>query len=277
MSRSPRSSVPALARSLVAALALAPAVVPAPASAQFGPVEALASRVSDLGFFYARGGLARSSILEDDPFAMASFGVELLFAVAEIPSAEARARQAEATPVDRWILREVEVRRGEEGQADTVYHYDVVWARPAFGPDDIEWTLEVGIGYGQVQGLELRDPTLDLNATIRTLPSLTLYLSYEPIGTYLGLRTGFLRTHAMQVVDDAGTIFNGDAEAFTMGGLVGYALPLGPTWLFAEAGYTTRTFPSVKWTAPAELPAGVPRELDVSGWGLTAGLQFPVK
>ena len=148
---------------------------------------------------------------------------------------------------------------------------------PSYGPDDILWTLELGIGYGQMQGLELRDDALDLNATIRTLPSVTLYMSYEPVGAYLGLRTGFLRTSALQVIDAGGTATPGGAEAFMMGGLLGYAFAIGPTYLFTEGGYTVRTFPSVEWRAQGPLPAGTPRQLDVSGWGLSAGIQFPVR
>ena len=249
---------------------------PSPAAAQLGAVEALANRVSDLGFYYGRGGTV-SADLEDDAFGITSFGVELLFEVARVPSASARSRRAAAGPTVRRELREVEVRRGSDGVVDTVYHYEVVRSSPSYAEEDILWTMEVGIGYGQSQGIELRDPSLDLNTTIRTLPSITLYLSYEPLGTYLGVRTGFLRTHAMQVAGAGGSLYDGDAEAFMMGGLLGYAVGLGPAYLFAEAGYTARTFPSVEWAAPEGLPAGVPRELDVSGWGVTAGIQFPVR
>ncbi|MGK7311059.1 MAG: hypothetical protein ACN0LA_02375 [Candidatus Longimicrobiales bacterium M2_2A_002] len=249
-----------------------------PVAAQFGPVEALARHVSDLSFYYGRGGSASNGALDDDPVGLTSFGVELLFEVAQIPSAAARRERAEAQPASHRVLREVEVRYAEDGTADTVYHYDVVRSEPpAYGPDDILWTLEVGIGYGQVQGLELSSASLDLNAMIRTLPSITLYMSYEPWGTYLGLRTGFLRTYALQVIDGDGTVYPGKAEAFMMGGLVGYAIGLGPTYLFTEAGYTARSFPSVEWSAQGPLPSGVPRDLDVSGWGISMGLQFPVR
>ena len=265
---------PALGVGLLAVLV----ALPAPAAGQFGAVETLARNVSDLSFYYGRGGASGSSALDAGVGGLTAFGVELLFEVATIPSAAARERQSAASPEPRRVLREVEVRRGSDGTVDTVYHYDVV--RPSsggYGPDDLLWTLELGIGYGQVQGLELRDPALDLNAMIRTLPSVSLYMSYEPLGAYLGLRTGFLRTFALQVIDAGGTVFAGDAEAFMMGALAGYAFGIGPTYLFVEAGYTARTFPSVEWRAQEPLPAGVPRELDVSGWGLSAGLQFPVR
>lgn len=255
---------------------LLPLCAPAPAAAQFGPIEALARQVSDLSFYYSRGAAVRGSGLDSEPFGLTSFGVELLFEVAEIPSREARQRRADVEPVTRRVLREVAVRRSPEG-TDTIYHYDIVRSTPGYGPDDITWTMEVGIGYGQVQGLDLRDPTLDLNAMIRTLPSVTLYLSYEPWGTYLGLRTGFLRTHALQIIDEAGTIYPGSAEAFMMGALLGYAFAIDPAYLFIEWGYTARTFPSVEWSAVDALPAGVPRDLDVSGWGASVGIQFPIR
>lgn len=255
--------------------ALALLAAPAPSAAQFGAIETLARQVSDLSFFYSRGTASGSSALDRSVFGLTSFGVELLFEVARVPSTEARSRLAESGPVSRRVLREVEVRRTADG-VDTVYHYDVARSAPSYTPDDILWTLEVGIGYGQVQGLEARDQTIDLNAMIRTLPSVTLYASYEPWGTYLGLRTGFLRTYALQVIDDAGTVYPGRAEAFMMGGLVGYAFSVDPGYLFVELGYTARSFPSVEWSAPDVLPGTVPRNLDVSGWGVSTGIQFPV-
>lgn len=250
---------------------------PTPATAQLGAVETLARRVSDLGFFYSRGGAPTGPVLADSPLGLTSFGVELLFEVATLPSSEARERRAASPPTVQRVLRAVEVRQRSDGTSDTIYHYDVVRSSQDYSPDDMLWTLEVGIGYGQLQGIELRDPSLDLNAMIRTLPSITLYMSYEPWGTYLGLRTGFLRTYALQVIDNAGTVYPGNAEAFMMGGLVGYAFAVDPSYLFIEAGYTVRTFPSVEWSSQGPLPTGVPREMDVSGWGLTAGIQFPVR
>jgi hypothetical protein len=137
--------------------------------------------------------------------------------------------------------------------------------------------MEVGLGYGQTEGFRLRDPDLELHATVRTLPAVTLYLSYEPVGSYLGLRTGFMRTDALQIIDGAGTVFRGRAEAFLLGAVVGQAVPIRPAFLFVEAGYTLRTFPSVEWTTTGALPATIPRRLDASGWGLAGGIQFPVR
>jgi hypothetical protein len=261
-------------------VAMAAAAMPAGVAAQLGPIEALAGRVSDLSFYYGTGGLTQSSTLEPNPWGVRSFGLELLFEVAQIPSAEARRRRAAATEqtAPERVLERLEV-RVTEGGADTVYHYAVrPVPPPPYGPDDMTWTMEVGIGYGQTEGLSLRDPDLELNTTIRNLPALTLYLTHEPTGAYLGARTGFMRTEALQVVDGGGQVWRGRGEAFMLGGLLGYAFPVPPAHLFVEGSYTMRGFPSVEWTVtPGPLPAALPRRLDASGWGLAAGIQFPVR
>jgi hypothetical protein len=262
---------------LATALALALIGSPASVSAQFGPVEALASRVSDLSFFFGTGAITGGSALDANALGVRTFGVELLFEVAQIPTAEARRRRAAWPDSTRAVLERMEVRH-VEGRADTIYHYSVTRVPPPTGPDDIVWTMEVGIGYGQLEGLRLRDPELELNATLRYLPAVTVYLSYEPLGTYVGMRTGFMRTDALQVVDPSGDVFRGRAEAFMMGGVAGYAFPLPPAYLFLEGSYTLRTFPSVEWTTtPGPLLPGIPRRLDASGWTVALGIQFPVR
>ncbi len=258
----------------LAALALGPDA----AAAQFGAVEALARRVSDLSFFFSSGGLASGGAqLDADPFGMTSFGVEMLLEVARVPSREGRERVAAAGTSTRHVLQRIEVHRGEDG-VDTVYHYDVQRVSPGFRDSEILWTLEVGIGYGQVQGLRLTDPALDLNTSLRSLPAVSLYLSYEPVGTYLGVRTGLLRAHSLQINDNAGGQYSGSAETFMMGALLGYAFAFDPTYLFVEAGYMVRDFPSVEWsTRTGELLSSLPRTLDASGWMISAGIQFPVQ
>jgi hypothetical protein len=266
-------------RRLTLGLAAVAAVAGSPAalSAQFGPVEALATRVSDLSFYFGTGAISAGSALETNALGVRTFGVELLFEVAQIPTAEARRRRAAWPDSTLAVLERMEVRQSA-GRSDTVYHYSVERVGAPAQPDDIVWTMEVGIGYAQLEGLRLRDPDLELNATLRYLPAVTLYLTYEPLGTYLGMQTGFMRTDALQVVDPAGEVYRGRAEAFMMGAVGGYAFPLSPAFLFVEGGYTLRTFPSVEWTTtPGPLPPGMPRRLDASGWTVTAGIQFPVR
>jgi hypothetical protein len=275
--RPPLPSAPVGPPAPLAIALLAALLAPGGAAAQFGPIEALASRVSDLSFYYGTGGITSgSAALAPNPWGVTSFGVEMLFEVARVPSGAARARLAEAGPVERRVLERIEVRQGPD-RADTIYHYDVVRVQPSYADDEILWTMEVGIGYGQTEGLRLRDPELEMTAMLRNLPAVTVYVSYEPLGTYVGLRTGLMRTESLQVIDAAGTVYRGRGEAFQMGVLAGYALAVRPTYLFLETGYLLRTFPSVEWTAPGPLPPGIPRRLDASGWTLVAGIQFPVR
>ncbi len=256
---------------------MAVAIGPSAAAAQFGPIEALANRVTDLSFYFGTGGLTATSSLDPNAFGVRAFGVEMLFEVAQVASAEARQRRASTPAVTTQVLDRIEVRHAD-GRVDTTYHYTVHRVSPQLSPDDIVWTMEVGIGYGQLEGLRLRESALELNATVRNLPAVTAYLTYEPAGTYVGLRTGFMRTDALQLVDADGSVFRGRAEAFQMGGVAGFAFPLRPTYLFLEGGYTLRSFPSVEWTvAPGPLDPRIPRSLDVSGWSLAAGIQFPIR
>jgi hypothetical protein len=256
---------------------LATLLAPGAVAAQFGPIEALAGRVSDLSFYYGAGGIAGGSeALESNPWGVTAFGVELLFEVARIPSAEARRRMAEAPPVEHRVLDRVEIRH-VDGRQDTIRHYRVVRVDPVLAPDDILWTLEVGIGYGQSEGFRLRDPELELNAMIRNLPAVSLYMTYEPWRTYVGFRTGLMRTEALQVQDADGVVHRGRGEAFQVGALLGHVVPVRPTFLFAEAGYVLRAFPSVEWATSGPLPPGLPRRLDASGWLVSGGIQFPVR
>ena len=168
------------------------------------------------------------------------------------------------------------VRSGES--VDTIYRYDARRVSRPGVPQETVWSMELGIGYGQVMGFEAEDePRLELRGAVRDLPAVSLYASYEPWGNYIGLRTGFMKTQDLQVVEDGGEAFSGDADAFLFGALTGYAWSLRGMHGFLEGGYSLRYFPSVEWRGPGPLPEGVPRDLGVSGWFVSGGIQFPLK
>ena len=250
---------------------------PAPVLAQLEPLETLAERVSDVSFYFRRGTLVGSSPeLRDETFSLTSFGVEVLFEVGEITRPSERAALPAQGDSVRRVLTEMEVVRSGE-RVDTVYRYRIepVVAEPP--PLDTVWSLELGVGYGQLQGLEFRDEALDLSASVRDVPSLSLYVSFDPWGSYFGFRTGYMRAGDLQAADAGGHTFSGHADAFLVGTLLGHAVAAGPLWLFLEGGYTHRSFPSVRWEGDTPLPAGLPRELDVSGWFVGTGIQFPFR
>ena len=262
---------------LAATLALA---LPAPAEAQLGAIEAFARRVSDLSFYFTVGGVSGAdSAVEQEPGGVRAFGVELLFEVAEITRPVKGASAPPRADSVRRVWTGMEVVHSEEG-VDTVYTYEIERVPPPAPPTEPVWVMEMGLGYGQLQGYELEDATLEMNVSLRELPSVSLYASYEPWGNYFGLRTGFMRAQALQVTNEEDASFSGDADAFLFGGLVGYAWALEDLWLFLETGYTLRIFPSVQWRAQSPgtpLDPRLPRELDVSGWFVSTGLQFPFR
>ena len=252
-------------------------LMPSPARAQLGAIEAFARRVSDLSFYFATGGLAGSqSALERKAGGVTAFGVGILFEVTEIDRPVPGAATPSQPDSVRRVWTTMEVTHSADG-VDTVYTYEVERLPTPVAPTEAVWVVEMGLGYGQLQGYELEDPSLDMNVAVRDLPSVTLYASYEPWGNYFGLRTGFMRTQALQVIDQVGEGFTGDADAFLFGGLVGYAFAFENLWAFIETAYTLRKFPSVEWRGSAPFPPGLPRELNMSAWSVSAGIQVPFR
>jgi len=271
MSRLGSLAVPAWTLSTLLALF----ALPAPVQGQFGLIEGFADRVSDLSFYASFGRLAGpSTALDRDAGGVLGFGLELLFDVAHVTRPDPTGEVDQATDSVRRVWTGMEVVRTEEG-ADTTLTYDVEPLPKPPSPADTIWVLELGLGYGQLSGYELAAPGLDMNLSVRELPSVNFYASYEPWGNYFGVRSGFLRTHSLQVVDASGTRISGEADAFLVGAMTGYAVNLKDLWLFIEGGYTVRHFPSVDWADLDVLPPDLPRELNMSGWSLSTGVQFP--
>lgn len=242
-------------------------LLPAPAAAQFGIYDALARTFSDVSFSGSVGGLAGSGTgVRADR--LSAFGIEVLL---EIGSVSRPAGPAPARP-DSVALRWTEMRvvRSAEG-VDTVNTYVVSPVTDAT-PAVPVWLFELGVGYGQVTGYGSAAPGLELKGAIRDLPTVSLYASYVPTGTYFALRSGFMRFHALQVIDEAGRAYAGDADALRAGAAVGQVLRLLNLDFFVEAGYAIRSFPSVQWSGSP--PPTAPREIRANDWSLGGGIQF---
>lgn len=138
------------------------------------------------------------------------------------------------------------------------------------------WTYELAVGYGQIAGFELKNQDLDLRGAIRELPAITIYASHEPTGLYLGLRSGLLQTHSLQLYDSEGSTFTGAAQSFQLGAALGYARLVQGVYPFIEGGWMLRNFPGIEWKSP-KIPEGVPRSLRLSGWQLLVGMQVALK
>jgi hypothetical protein len=244
-------------------------LVPRPAAAQFGIVESLFSNVTDISFYGSRVGLLpRSDVLRTGEYGVYGFGVELFFEVGSV------SRPLPPEPGDTATLRLTDVRVQRSGAtADTLYDYE-----PVAAPERSEkiWSYELGIGYGQLSGFELRAPGFDIHGAVRELPAISFYASHEASGVYGGVRTGLLQTRGLQVVAPDGTVFAGSGESFQLGAALGYAADLGGLFPFVELGWMLRHFPGIEWDA-TPLPPEVPRDLRLSGWQLQAGLQVALR
>jgi hypothetical protein len=256
-------------RRLLLATGVLALLLPRPAAAQLGMVESLFRNVTDISFYTSRVGfMPRSDQVRTGDYGMYGFGVELLFEVGSVN------RPLPDAPRDTTSLRLVDVRvERSGGSADTTWHFEPVRHS---APTEQIWSLELGVGYGQFTGFELRAEGAELYGTVRELPSIGFYASHVATGVYAGVRTGLLKTHALQVVDDAGTVYSGSAEAFQLGTALGYAHDFNGVFPFLELGWMLRSFPGISWDADT-LPDVVPRELRLTGWQLQAGVQVGLK
>ena len=245
-------------------------LAPASAAAQFGFLGSLGDRFSDLSFFANTGGLAPST---DEVRAdrLPAFGLEILFTIGTVTRETGPAPSA--TDSVRRVWREMRVERTAAG-VDTINIYDIEVVTTQAPTQDV-WTFEVGLGYGQVSGFEAREASLDLRGSLRSLPAVSLYASYEDLGTYFGLRSGLMELTGLQVFDVEGRAVQGASQSFMAGFLVGQAWEIAGLNLFIEGAYMRRDFPSVEWSADIP-PPGTPRSMDLSGWSVGGGVQFGV-
>ncbi len=139
--------------------------------------------------------------------------------------------------------------------------------------------VELALGYNYLTGFKSSNPDLDLRGSMRTLPELSVYVTYEKLGAlepYVGLHTGLLDLWHVQGYDNDRKQYSIDSESF-QGGFTAGAVWQG-VWL--EGSYRIRNFPSLEWQLPEDitaLPAGFPRSLDLSGWNVRLGYQFTVR
>lgn len=148
-------------------------------------------------------------------------------------------------------------------------------------PEGIE--LELGLGTRFLRGFGTKEPTLDLRGSVRTLPEVSVYatrpevMGHRVVQPYAGLNFGFAQLWNVRGYDPEGTQYEVDSEAFEVGVTVGAFLNMAVlSGLFVEGTYRHRRFDSLDWSIPGSpvLPAGWPRELNVSTALVTVGWQF---
>jgi hypothetical protein len=141
-------------------------------------------------------------------------------------------------------------------------------------------SYELGLGASYLRGYQAEEPSLDLRASLRALPTVSLYTTWErePVSRYLGLGFGLVELWNAQAYGPSGQPWDVEADAFEVvlsGGL--YLEETFAEGLFVEGGYRFRDFHSVEWTPMDDadvLPASWPRSLDFSGPFLSLGWQL---
>lgn len=142
---------------------------------------------------------------------------------------------------------------------------------------------ELGLGTSFLRGFASRVEGLDFRGSVRSLPSLSLYVSGMRLGGgvrgYAGGTLGFTELWNARAFDTAGTRHDVSAQTLELGASAGAYLEGGPlSGLFAEAAYRHRHFPSVDWGDDGgAVPRGWPRSLNLSGAVFSLGYQFSVK
>ena len=140
--------------------------------------------------------------------------------------------------------------------------------------------LELALGASYLRGYESTEPTLDLRSALRSFPSLAFYLTWDAdqVQPYLGATFGLVELWNTRAYDREGRQFAVDGETFTYGLALGIYTPLfDPLGLFVEARYRRRRFSSLDWNFPSgveALPADWPRAVNLSGPGVSLGVQF---
>lgn len=141
-------------------------------------------------------------------------------------------------------------------------------------------SYELGLGASYLRGYQAKEPSLDLRASLRALPTVSLYTTWErePVSRYLGLGFGLVELWNAQAYGPSGQPWDVEAHAFEVvlsGGF--YLEQTFAEGLFVEGGYRFRNFHSVRWTPTDDadaLPAEWPRSLDFSGPFLSLGWQL---
>ena len=140
------------------------------------------------------------------------------------------------------------------------------------------FAVELALGYNYLTGFRSANPALDLRGSMRTLPELSVYATYEKLGViepYVGVHTGVLDLWHTQAYDTEGQQYSVSSESFQAGVTSGIVV----RGLWIEGSYRIRNFPSLEWTLPGDatvVPPDFPRSIDLSGWSLRAGYQFSI-
>ena len=150
-------------------------------------------------------------------------------------------------------------------------------------PEERLFDFDLGIGYGQMDGLVAEGP-FDLHGSVRELPSISAYVTAsvsDRFAVYGGVRTGVITLEDAQLyVADGSTtsVYTLSSTSFEFGTPLGLDVKVaGGLHLTAEVEYMRRIFNSLSTDPPTGFPSTFPRTLNLSGWSWSLGVQLPLK
>lgn len=253
-----------------------------PAHAQFGIIEELAKRFTDLALSYHQLSVRDDAVVSARdrnrsrlPFA----GAEFVFNVKQFP---------EPGKECKWVP--TKMIHSDSMRTDIQGYESTYTCTPAKTP--AKWIVDIGFSYAQTLEFAIAEGGYEITGVARERPGVTIYATYVPssetcrnacIRTYAGVRTGILQLDATRL--RIGTAeFRDSPSTLQFGGVAGASIKLFsmPMVLFTEATYTYRPDFILNWTNELDKanpfpPSAVRRQLNFTTYGLGIGLQIQVR
>jgi len=274
------------------------ALLPVAAHSQADILSDLADNATDLAFYMTRVGLDKGALKPERGSTAGGLGFELAF---EIPGAgiprkrtSKKVASTKKTPITK-LSCEMKFDRGlleqDEDCADTTYKI-VKRTRPTSTGEyeeepeieEFEWsenvvTFEVAIGFSQAGAFVSRRGEHDLRASIREIPSVSLYGNFDVKGDlagYFGARTGWVQLVGGRAYPTTGAPIKFDGSTFQIGGVLGAVVEIFGLNFFGEGGYTLRNVKAIEWDTESSIGT-LPREMNLRGANFAFGVQFQFK
>ncbi|MGQ0643495.1 MAG: hypothetical protein ACT4P6_22335 [Gemmatimonadaceae bacterium] len=143
--------------------------------------------------------------------------------------------------------------------------------------------LDLGLGAGYLRTVRARTgDSLEIRGAIRALPVLSTQATFMNLGwirPYVVGSFGLVDLWNGRATNGAGKQTSVTATSFEYGMSlgIGVAPPFTNGRMLLEAGYRARNFASLGYAQPEPLGRQWPRELDLSGWQVSAGWQFDLR
>jgi hypothetical protein len=256
------------------------------AHAQFVTLEKVFEKLTDVSVYAGRSFSGDAGRTGDRQ--LAQFGVELFIALGTIsrplkPESAASKTQRDtvsartprdSTPADTLLRTLTEVTRKSVGGVVEMTETYTVKRRPLTADTTVRF--ELGLGYGQISGVQQQTGPYTIRGTVRELPSVSLYTTFTHSGLYLGLRSGVIQATGLQIYDEAGVTKRAAPTAFQIGASLGWSPAFLGAFPFVEGGWMQRRFNSLDWNGDT-VAVGIPRDINLSGWQVLAGVQIPLR